>query len=170
MNPDASMIVTHADWMFRGDGPRFDQALRGVRYEFHYEHSRIVGQAFEREVQRGIWTPRLRYAAVGPSLFFGRSNGPWLRYDVERYDENMGLKVKERPHPWHWGDHLWELWSWNRREIVTVERTIQESFAIFFWGIETDQGQAPGRWLQRRASQQTNGYAALVALGDGDRR
>lgn len=167
MNPLDSMIVTHPDWMFHQAGPRFDQALRGIRYEFFYEHAKILNAAFEREASRGQWSLRLRYGAIGPALFFGRSNGPWLNYDPSKFDENSQMSVEQRPGPWNLGDHLWELWIWEsgQPEFVTIERSIQEYFSIFYWGAAARGDpidSTAARWVQRRAHEQSSGFAKLT--------
>lgn len=166
VTPDVASIDYAPDWLFFRP-PHFANALRGVRYVFHFDHADRVNEALELEIAAGRWKLVLRFAAVGPSLFRGRSNGPWMRYDTARVDENAGTRVSERPSPWHLGDRLWELWVWNR-EIVFVDRSIDHSLELFVW--PSPDVLAAARWVQRESERASEGKAVPLFGHANDRQ
>lgn len=56
-------------------------------------------------------------AAMGPGLFFGREDGPFVPYDLSLTDQNEEKKVRDRAFPWCWGDVLWVIGYWQGMRI-----------------------------------------------------
>lgn len=157
MTPDESTPVVHPDWMFAQPMARFDQALRGVRYDFFYDHAKLIGSQLDGVAVRQAWRLCCRYAAIGPALFYARSNGPWINYDPRARDENFNCPVAERSPPWNFGDRLWEVWSLPNDEVMTVDRAIDDVLSLFVWPERSIQQAA--RWVQRFSARTSQGKA-----------
>lgn len=52
-------------------------------------------------------------AGIGPSLFFGREEAPFIPWDPESTDENSRCLVREREWPYCWGDVVWAVSVWE---------------------------------------------------------
>lgn len=90
---------------------------------------------FIQEIRRGVMytglePPTLRavletrgcqvlaaFGAMGPRLFWGREDGPWIPYDLDAKDQNADCLVRERPWPWCWGDQLWIAALWDTQPL-----------------------------------------------------
>lgn len=57
------------------------------------------------------------FGALGPRLFWGREDGPWIPYDLEAKDQNLDCLVRERKWPWCWGDQLWVAALWDTQPL-----------------------------------------------------
>jgi len=57
--------------------------------------------------------PIKTWAAMGPQLFWGRDDGPYVPYDRSLKDQNKEVKVEEREWPYNWGDDIWSVLKWE---------------------------------------------------------
>ena len=58
------------------------------------------------------------WAAVGPRLFWGRDDGPWIPWDLDAQDLNEECAVRKRPWPWCWGDQIWIHATWYEQKCM----------------------------------------------------
>lgn len=99
--------------------PRLLEIRRGVLYT-----------GIEPEVGLALVNDRLSRvvylaAAIGPDIFFGRSDGPFVPYDVRIVDENTGLAISKRDWPWNLGDAMWMLVIYAEQPVfLTVDRAL----------------------------------------------
>lgn len=91
--------------------PFLGEILRGVRY-----------QGLEAPTLRAILDQEgcrviAAYAAMGPRLFWGRTDGPWIPYDLDAKDQNEEKIVRDREWPWCWGDYIWAAAYWDAQPL-----------------------------------------------------
>lgn len=58
--------------------------------------------------------------AMGPELFFGRDDGPWIDWDPYALDQNAtksGSRVRDRPWPYCWGDDVRAIAMWQGQPV-----------------------------------------------------
>ena len=97
--------------MLHPSQPYLGEILRGVRYVGL--EPLILRVVLEREGCQVL----AAFAAMGPRLFWGRDDGPWIPWDLEAKDQNEDRKVRERDWPWCWGDHLWIAACWDTQPL-----------------------------------------------------
>ena len=91
--------------------PYLGEILRGIRYVgLEVPTLRAV---LEQEGCRVL----AALAAMGPRLFWGRDDGPWIPHDLEAKDQNEDRLVRERDWPWCWGDHVWIAAYWDSQPL-----------------------------------------------------
>lgn len=66
------------------------------------------------------------WAGIGPRLFFGRDDGPWVDYDSKLIDQNTRCPVDERAWPWCFGDEIIVYSSWDRQPLFVRFRPEDE--------------------------------------------
>lgn len=115
MRPDL-LIAQPADW-----GPeQLDRARRGILYLLTDEQVAAgLSLLAKTKLTFGM-------AAMGPELFFGREDGPWVTWDPHSIDQNSPgseLMVCDRPWPYCWGDALWFAGVWDEQPVYFHLRT-----------------------------------------------
>ncbi|NJO82033.1 MAG: hypothetical protein HC828_04040 [Blastochloris sp.] len=115
MRPDR-LIAQPADW---GPG-QLDRTRRGILYVLT-DNQVAAGRELLSQT-------RLTFgmAAMGPELFFGREDGPWIDWDPHSRDQNSPgseLMVCDRPWPYCWGDALWLAGVWDEQPVYLHLRT-----------------------------------------------
>lgn len=158
MNPSVSAVAVNPPWAYQIP-PRIDQALVGVVYRCLFDRADAVNEQLELMLGEQKLKRLIGYAAVGPSIWFGRSNCPFVSYSDERNDENLGCLVKERPQPWNRGDVLWELFGFGH-ETLYVRRNIEHEIDLYFW--PTNYIANAASWVQTTASAESNRKAELI--------
>jgi len=102
VSPRSFPTLTRQRWL---PWERLETARVGILYqglpvsELH--------RAFRRPDAELSWA----LGGMGPRLFFGRHDGPWVPYEPSTIDQNTGRPVFERPWPWCWGDEVWGVGS-----------------------------------------------------------
>ena len=95
------------EWALSG---RFADVRRGILY-----------LGLDVEVVRRILEtagPIAGWGAIGPRLFWSRSDGPFVAYDRDLVDQNADLRVIERPWPWCWGDEVVGVARWDEQPVA----------------------------------------------------
>jgi len=96
------------------------------------------------------------FAAMGPKLFFGRADGPWVPWDDRLEDPALGCAVRDRPWPWCLGDEVW-IAAVLEGELQVLLRFLDDGevhvFALSFRAGLDDAGIAAlaRRWGEREA-------------------
>lgn len=104
--------------------------------------------------------PVFAMATIGPRLFFGRTNGPFIPYDSKARDHNLDCPVSERSWPWNLGDEVWLVLFWRGYPVVAWCSGENEcSFIALRSGTTAPETVAN---LQALASVASDGYAVEI--------
>lgn len=109
IDPENAPVEYLAPWARDPRRPRLAEIRRGVLYVELDWRVPIAALALARV--------ELVLAALGPRLFFGRADGPFVPYDVKLVDQNTGKKVEERAWPFSLGDELWVAAEWDAQAL-----------------------------------------------------
>lgn len=105
--------------------PRYDLIRAGVRYS-GLPTSILLGLLRDRTTD-----VKAILAAIGPALFFGRSDGPFVAYDSSVKDQNEDRLIRDRDPPWCWGDALWVTARWQGMPVALyLEKTSDEGGGV----------------------------------------
>ena len=86
----------------RNKNPALAEIRRGILY-----------RGLSPDGARPVWIG----AGMGPRLFYGREDGPFVPYDRTTIDQNENQKVSERKWPWCWGDEIWTLSTYFEQDL-----------------------------------------------------
>lgn len=100
--------------------PRFEMVRAGVRYS-GLPAAVLLQLLRDRTV--GI---NAVLTAIGPALFFARSDGPFIPYDSTVKDQNEDRRVRDRDPPWCWGDVLWVAARWQGMPTAIMLQKLDE--------------------------------------------
>lgn len=146
----------------RARPPRLPEIRRGVLYVgLDADAVSPIVAAVNGRFAAGNF-PVSAFAAIGPSLFFGRV-GPFITHDFEAYDENRQMKVYERGWPFNWGDIVWAACSWLHQP--TFIRWDVDGFSDLYVGTWGDEGTNPpalAAWLARAVLAETGERRAIT--------
>lgn len=110
-------------------------------------------------------TVKLAMAAVGPKLFWGRADGPWVDYDAGLVDQNAGKPVRARAWPWCAGDELWIVAVWDNLPIIVHMISDDEVELVLDLAVHVDQKVSElARLARRMANVRTHRRAKQVRL------
>ena len=99
-------------------------------------------------------------AAIGRKLFFGRTEGPWVAYDLLAPDQNADKRVREREWPWCWGDEVWGLVLWQGLRVAFHIRDNDECALVTM--LDTTNIKQLARELDGWAAACSDGYAVPI--------
>lgn len=105
------------------DPPRFDLVCSGVLYT-DVPNPTLLELLRESEICGVV-------AAMGPALFYARSDGPFVPYDRTLVDQNEERKVRDREFPWCWGDVLWVVARWQGMSLSVRVSKLEDAGDVF---------------------------------------
>lgn len=99
------------------------------------------------------------WAGIGPRCFFGRE-GRFVAYDPALYDQNLGIRVCDRPWPLSLGDRVWIALG-VQGEALAMDLDTYGWTIVLLGDLEHARAQARV-WARTSAQAETRGLAGAV--------